>query len=268
MAWLPLIFVPLLSPWSGLPLTELMGSFESLPEAVILVAKLGGILGSYPELTTQAGATARAGAGAGGTKIRLVTNVTKLLLTVGGGCLMTFVSAAALFTALSPSSSSPAPSSALSIAGADVADAGTPPRETSRAARAPLVFSDWQHVRWLGKGMFASGAVSVASFVTMFLAFRVESRYDSRFVLFLLLSIPGFYGAALTLGLAAAAGFAAGRAALSSWALFGRPYSPWTAMLLPVAPSALATIAAAVTLEAMTWMGIPLQLCGIHADSM
>ncbi|CAM9970190.1 unnamed protein product [Scytosiphon promiscuus] len=265
MAWLPLIFVPVLIPFFGTPLAGWMGSFKSLPEAVVALAKLGGIGSNvFPSAApTPAG---RGGARTRGTKLRVAVNVTKLLLTVGGGWLMSFGSAAALFTALSPTSSSPASSCALSTAGAATsapsaaaedaaAVAGFRSPQTSGAARAAAGLPHWRLVRRLGAGTLVSGAVSLVSFGLTSLADWSGWTWDhNSFGWMPLLFFPAIYSGFLTIGLAAIFGFAAGRTGLSSRGLFGRSCSPWAAMLLPVAPSMAATLAVCATFDRLTWM--------------
>lgn len=278
-AWLPVLFVPALFPWvrapCSVPIADILGASGSLPEALVLAARLAARrtaaaaardYGYEDRLSSkQAPATKAGAAGGGGSRVRLAVNVASLVLTVTGGWLVSFGSAAAVVPALSPSSYSTTAASALSSRATSVttADVGSFGR---------------RFIGKLGVGMVVSGLISVASFVTIHKSMpsvnvklkkfermsnkamkkRVSSPEGSAEVeealgVLLPMSVTGYAGAFLSTGLATLFGFAAGHAGVQPGGLFSRssasPCAPWKAALFPVVASAAATALSSAALN-------------------
>lgn len=282
-AWLPVLFVPALVPWVRAPgrvsLAEILGSSGSLAEAVVAAAKSAARRAAataawdcmYEDrLSSPSPTGAPAKTGPGGSGFRLAVNVASLLLSVAGGWLVSFRSAAAVVPALSLSSS-------LTTVAATAAAA------TSSSGAASVTTADVRSfgqsfVRRLGVGMVTSGLISVASSVTMhrvspWLNARVkkslplwnkafenklsspEGRSEIEVALapYILFTWTSYTGACLSAGLTTLFGFAAGHASVQPGGLFSRssapPCAPWKVALVPVVASAAATAVSAATLN-------------------
>lgn len=259
MAWLPLFSVPAILSWGGVPIFRLLGSTLSLPDAAVAAAKFEAALGHSSRSPPSAGSVARAeGRGA---RLRVAVKATKLLLTAAGGGVLNLGSAAAIFTALSPSSPSPTSSAALP---ATAVAASSLPLKTPTADTSTVGFFSPGLVRRLRTGMVASGALITVPLAVLehpqlippFLrpVFEVLLGYPMSFIfytftlrmdmfLFMLLIMTGSVIIPIVAtGLAALFGFAAGRLIVSPGGLLARSHPPM-AVLLPLATSVAAPIA-------------------------
>ena len=297
-----MLFVPALLPWVRaefrVPLAEILGASGSLPEALVTAAKMAArraaamAASDYTYMhedrlpsPSAAGAPAKARHGGGGRfRVRLAANVACLVLSVAGGWLVSFRSAAAVFPALSSSSSPSSTSAAAPTSAASLS-------RVSSATTADVGSFGGRFVRRLGVGAVASGVMSGASFLILNKnmpsvnarlkevvpvsdkAFEKklsspEGRAEMEEALGLtpLLSLTGFAGAYLSMGLATLFGFAAGHAGVRPGRVFSSrspvssPCPPWKAALFPVVASAAATAVASAALN-LADAGFPHYVC-------
>ena len=273
-----MLLVPALVPWVRAPfrvsLTEILGASESLPEALVTTVMLAARRTAaaaardylYKDSTCSPGALAEAASRGGGSPVRLAVNLASLVLSVAGGWLVSFGSAAAVLPALS------------SLSASTTAAAATSSSRATSVTTADVGSFGRRFVKKLGVGMVVSGLVSAASFVTIHkkmpavnarlkkfeplsnraLEKKVSSpegraEIEEALGILLLMSTTGYAGAFLSSGFASLFGFAAGHAAVRPGGVFARssatPCAPWKAALFPVVASAAATALSSAALN-------------------
>ena len=265
-AWLPVLFVPALTPWFRGTLAELMRSSESIPEAMVTaaqrVARRTAAIASgddmyehslYPPSPT--GEPVKAGPR--GSRFQLALKVASLLLT--GTCvwLVNVGSAAAVVSALIPSPDDTAAAAAAALS------------STATSVTASNVGPFTLHlVRRLGVGILASGVVAGASSYTvrrLIVASSVgaleteSSPGETENILgFFLIAYAGYAGAFLSTGLATLFGFAAVHVAVQPGGWLSRSSrdscAPWKAALLPVMMSTAAARVSEAAIDRMSFV--------------